>query len=221
MYTHPITSRILPIVILALLASTACKKDKIITPADTRVADFTYSGPICVDSNIIFVADASLDGMALTWNFGDGSTATEHKPMHRYKDTGSYNITLSVSTDPARTKQKTVTLLNCSPYTQTVCRNWNCDKTHYSRNEDYTDTVIYTQNEAIQITYAGPGTVNILGDKLYYDRHQSDNAVVVFTIKSTYEERTLYYYPAGDSIKYHTFSRTGFVAYTWSTLVSK
>lgn len=35
------------------------------------------------------------------WTFGDGFTSTEEKPVHTYRDTGVYTITLSVNADDA------------------------------------------------------------------------------------------------------------------------
>jgi len=59
-----------------------------------------------------------LDGtITWKWDFGDGTTSTEVKPVHNWTDNGEYNVTLRVTDDDKATNQTTlvVTILDQAP----------------------------------------------------------------------------------------------------------
>ena len=64
-------------------------------------ADFTAT-PVCLNSPIPFQDQSTVSGSVITnwhWNFGDGSTSTIQNPVHTYSSTGTYNVTLIVTTN--------------------------------------------------------------------------------------------------------------------------
>lgn len=55
---------------------------------------------ICLSGNNVFFIDSSkVDAgeLVYSWNFGDGDTSIMKSPIHQYKDTGTYKITLIVA----------------------------------------------------------------------------------------------------------------------------
>jgi cyclophilin family peptidyl-prolyl cis-trans isomerase len=73
------------------------------------VANFTYKTPegTKAPSTIVF-ENTSQKADAYEWNFGDGKTATEAKPTHRYTSSGVYTIQLKAKkgTKISETSQK-------------------------------------------------------------------------------------------------------------------
>jgi len=72
--------------------------DSMITVFDKPAADFSYlpKVPTIVDSKVTFT-DLSARAASWDWNFGDGGTDNIQNPIHDYKDTGTYIISLIVS----------------------------------------------------------------------------------------------------------------------------
>lgn len=64
-------------------------------------ANFTAS-PVCLNSPIPFTDLSTVTGSVITnwdWSFGDGATSTLQNPTHTYSSTGTYNVTLIVTTN--------------------------------------------------------------------------------------------------------------------------
>jgi hypothetical protein len=64
------------------------------------VADFTYSKPS--EKSVLYrFKDLSFDSdgsvVAWLWNFGDGATSTSMKPTHKFRDAGTYPVSLVVT----------------------------------------------------------------------------------------------------------------------------
>jgi len=72
--------------------------DSLITVFDKPVADFSYlpKVPTIIESLVTFT-DLSQRAASWQWNFGDGGTDNIPNPVHNYKDTGTYIISLIVS----------------------------------------------------------------------------------------------------------------------------
>jgi uncharacterized delta-60 repeat protein len=91
------------------------------TPAPTVRAEFTSSGAGVAPAEISFdaagssVSSGSVAGYE--WDFGDGSTATGVAPTHRYSASGSYDVTLRVTSSGGSADEAgaTVTLTNPPP----------------------------------------------------------------------------------------------------------
>ena len=66
-------------------------------------ADFTVSRTRALVNDSITFTDNSLFGSlpitARLWNFGDGTTTSETKPVHKYTAPGTYSVNLTVSTN--------------------------------------------------------------------------------------------------------------------------
>lgn len=60
-------------------------------------ANFTAADSIsCPAKAISFINNSEGPGLSYLWDFGDGTTSTEIKPVHEYANAGFYNVTLSV-----------------------------------------------------------------------------------------------------------------------------
>jgi len=60
------------------------------------IADFTYNQTLCPPFIGTFT-DSSLNAVSWLWNFGDGQTSTQQNPVHTYNHTGSYNVSLTIT----------------------------------------------------------------------------------------------------------------------------
>ena len=71
-----------------------------------------------VDVSLNGVRSTDLDGkITLLWDFGDGATSTDPKPVHNWTDNGVYNVTLKVTDDDGATNTATLkmTILDQAP----------------------------------------------------------------------------------------------------------
>ncbi len=59
---------------------------------------FYYPLNPTVDDTVQFI-DLTADGATRGWRFGDGSTAADPWPEHRFERDGSYDVELSVCTE--------------------------------------------------------------------------------------------------------------------------
>jgi PKD repeat protein len=51
---------------------------------------------VCTNTDVNFY-NQSINFTSSFWDFGDGGTSTDENPIHQYADTGSYDVTLTVS----------------------------------------------------------------------------------------------------------------------------
>ncbi|HSU27892.1 MAG TPA: PKD domain-containing protein [Chitinophagaceae bacterium] len=75
-------------------------KPNFINPTQGVVAGFTNTQPVVCSppSSITFTNNSTGPGiLTYDWNFGDGNTSTAQNPVHAYNSSGSYNVTLIVS----------------------------------------------------------------------------------------------------------------------------
>jgi PKD repeat protein len=80
------TSLILSLVAIVSVMVLSCKK----TPAPTAEISFTIDGYSVTFNPTVTDVDS------YAWNFGDGETSTESKPVHAYTVSGTYTVTLVV-----------------------------------------------------------------------------------------------------------------------------
>jgi gliding motility-associated-like protein len=66
--------------------------------AEPLIADFSFSPdtmmPMLLGEATISFLDRSVGAEIWEWNFGDGETSREQKPVHSYRDTGRFDVTL-------------------------------------------------------------------------------------------------------------------------------
>ena len=67
----------------------------LVTVRELPTAEFTAN---VMDSAIVAFEGAAVDDATYAWDFGDGSTSTIARPIHRYAASGTYEVTLSVAT---------------------------------------------------------------------------------------------------------------------------
>jgi len=82
-------------------------KDVEVYPEPT--ADFTGTTE-CVDDSVSFTDASSIPtggNLTYQWNFDDGSTSTQQNPSHQYNAAGTYQVTLTVTSDSGCTDQVT------------------------------------------------------------------------------------------------------------------
>lgn len=85
---------------LVLVDSNYCNSYEVLhavnfTVASTIVADFAVSN-LCINQDISIV-DKSVGAATYLWDFGDGTTSTDSKPIHTYTTPGNYTITQTIS----------------------------------------------------------------------------------------------------------------------------
>ncbi len=91
------------IINLIIFLLTACTKK----PSASFTADKTT---VKVGETVTF-ANASKNGQIYYWEFGDGTTSQTRYPSHIYKNSGSYNVTLTVSTNDKKKSSNTSTII--------------------------------------------------------------------------------------------------------------
>ncbi|PSR01421.1 MAG: hypothetical protein BRD50_08885, partial [Bacteroidetes bacterium SW_11_45_7] len=81
-------------------------KDVEVYPEPT--ADFTATTE-CVDDSVSFSDASSISSGNLNyqWNFGDGNSSTQQNPAHLYNSAGTYQVTLTVTSDSGCVDQVT------------------------------------------------------------------------------------------------------------------
>ncbi len=66
---------------------------------------------------LVKFTDTSVGAQMWTWDFGDGLTSAEQNPTHRFKEVGSYNVTLTVDDGSGKTDVMTKQVQITSGYT--------------------------------------------------------------------------------------------------------
>lgn len=68
------------------------------------VADFNYSSLNCLNAPVSFTNASSISSGSIDsyfWNFGDGTTSTDENPTHSYSASGTFTVSLIVSSNSA------------------------------------------------------------------------------------------------------------------------
>lgn len=76
---------------LLVIVQFGCKKDKEIAPVNAPIADFSYQ---IADSVVTFYSTSTNNPTKLTWDLGDGNTATGDTVKHAF-NYGDYNVKLT------------------------------------------------------------------------------------------------------------------------------
>jgi len=93
-------------------------KDDTIFVRNTPLPDFNWVHTGCVSDSVRFtdaaVYDEGVYSYQWLWDFGDGTTSTDHNPAHKYTTAGTYTVSFSLVTNigcisEIKTKQITVT----------------------------------------------------------------------------------------------------------------
>lgn len=66
---------------------------------------------------LVKFTDTSVGAASWNWDFGDGLTSIEQNPTHRFKEVGSYNVTLTIKDSSSATSIMTKTVQITSGYT--------------------------------------------------------------------------------------------------------
>jgi gliding motility-associated-like protein len=72
------------------------------TPANKKIdlkanAEFiVYNNQVCLGEEVNFESQTNEQPLFYTWNFGDGTISHEKNPSHRYKDSRTYSVSLSL-----------------------------------------------------------------------------------------------------------------------------
>jgi len=86
-------------VILIVTTSTGCTDtlEQSLTVNPGITANFTAQN-VCLGDPILFSDQSSASGSSWNWNYGDNNTATIENPTHTYANSGTYSVTLTVTT---------------------------------------------------------------------------------------------------------------------------
>ncbi len=101
-----------------------------IAPLQGGNVDFDYKNH-CIN-NIIYFEDLSNSEnkiVAWFWEFGDGSVANDHSPVHVYTESGNYNVQLTIKTESGETySQRKTVQIHAAPFAF-FNPNAKCDQT--------------------------------------------------------------------------------------------
>ncbi len=84
------------LVMAVMLLLTSCKKEEEEDP-NAPQACFVPPAEITAGEPVMFNSSCSLNGMAYSWNFGDGGTSQDANPFHVFSEGGEFMVTLTVS----------------------------------------------------------------------------------------------------------------------------
>jgi uncharacterized repeat protein (TIGR01451 family) len=147
----------------------------------------------------VFTDAGSLDTQTITWDFGDGNTASGSlTPSHSYDDNGDYVVTLTVSDDDGGSNEDTltVTVNNVAPtfsaptltpeITEGDVASFNAAVVEPGASDTYTVTVDWGDGNTESTAY-GAGHSAITLDHRYEDDDPtgtpSDNYTVALTVR--------------------------------------
>ncbi|MCX6352366.1 MAG: PKD domain-containing protein, partial [Bacteroidetes bacterium] len=85
-----------------------------LTVAPNPVANFSYSGALCLNKVISFKDSSSISSGKITsysWSFGDGNSDTAMNPTHSYTKSGTMTVVLSVTSDAGCTGKAAIKAL--------------------------------------------------------------------------------------------------------------
>lgn len=140
---------------------------------DEPIASFTVSHTCNGDSTVFLNQSTCYDNMTFLWDFGDFTTSTFQNPMHLYGSTGTYNVTLTVTSDSGCINSITIPVTISAPSNSvisftptTICGNAPVNFTDTYSNApssylwsfgDLTTSVLSSPSHS----YSSPGTYNI------------------------------------------------------------
>jgi hypothetical protein len=84
-------------------------------------ADITFTTVRTAVNAFAFAANAAF-AQSLQWDFGDGTTSTEEKPVHVYQQPGTFTVTLTLVNGPCTQRATAVLTVQAPPQPQAQCR---------------------------------------------------------------------------------------------------
>ena len=78
---------------------------------DSAYADFYTVQDVAYEGQPITFIDASVQGEAYGWNFGDGGSSSNPNPTYTFSEAGEYEVTLMVNGDLPSAKARSITVL--------------------------------------------------------------------------------------------------------------
>lgn len=84
-------------------------KSSWVTNSPKPLADFTFSGSLCSNTDISFTNSSTIStgNIGFSWSFGDGGEAGDANPTHVYTNSGNFDVRLTVTSDFGCTDSKT------------------------------------------------------------------------------------------------------------------
>jgi PKD repeat protein len=193
----------------------------------TIVADFTAKNVALVAENIRFSDTSSGDSTSYSWDFGDGQTAKEQNPSHRYTGTGSFTVSLQVSnqvSNDTKTMQVKIvapvkadfSTLKSSVQTGSAIQfsdNSSGDITSYSW--DFGDgQTAKEQNPSHRYTGTGSFTVSLHVSNQVSNDTKTMQVKIVAPVKADFSVSTITY-QTGTAIQFADKSSGDIISYSW------
>lgn len=135
----------------AVCLLTNCKKKTETKPAP--VVDFSYTGSNSAPGIVSFT-NLTQNATSYTWDFGDGTTATDVSPSHTFVNGGSYTVKLTANGEGGN---------NIVTKTLTVSAYKIKTSTYYSNSQNYgTDTYTYNLDGSLsKITFSDGSYISL------------------------------------------------------------
>jgi N-acetylmuramoyl-L-alanine amidase/PKD repeat protein len=117
---------------------------------------------IAFDGSKSFDPDGTI--AAYTWDFGDGTNASEAKPIHKYEKAGKYNVTLTVKDNQGKSSAAaTTTVTVTDPAAQTT--DTTADTTQQTSPDTQPESVSNTTNMTGYIEVPESALLKIFSDR--------------------------------------------------------
>jgi hypothetical protein len=142
--------------------------------------EFKYEGDLLVLANIQFDTIQIPEGASLLWNFGDGSTSTDYRPIHKYFKRGLYKITLEVKTDTTYTITKNINI-EIHPFRFAAARHWTGTDITGPLEAPYPPIVVNIEDTLLALNIHSDSTISFFTTPLMYHRYSPDTNILFFS----------------------------------------
>ncbi|MCB0695920.1 MAG: PKD domain-containing protein [Chitinophagaceae bacterium] len=182
---------------------------------------FGYTGLLLVGEKIVFEPKQSFgtipEGTKFLWSFGDGQTSEEPAPVHIYKDTGLYNLSLKINNNYNASGYYQIQISGRPVNAENIAGTRTFKFTHIVKGGGY-DTTYQLPDQAVNIQYINPLTIHLAKipgcnapeTDLTYNKKLSSNTVHVYSYQQDYTEMKVYYDYVADTVMiYDRFTYVG------------
>jgi hypothetical protein len=171
----------------------------VISCSDNVVPDFTYSpempkrGQKVTFTNTT-TADDDWEVDNWGWNFGDGYKSTAKSPVHTFKTSGKFKVTLMVDSNKHWRKSQTITVYDTIPQIYT-------DEDSLVYYQKATFSVLAYNPNSEDVTYYWTFSKNAVSDSIDEDGHSTSAEFEVYFTKHDVYETVQLHIEIGDTVK--------------------
>lgn len=184
---------------------TVLLKDSNLCGTDTANISVTIYGPLqagfkyspsnvgCKEYQVSFTDTSKGDNLTYFWEFGDNDTSTLQNPVHTFKDTGTYNVKLTIKGSCGTSVASSKIYVYKKPVASIRTIDNQClpaKVKYFNTSKDYSPYIKYTWHlgngntssmvNPDDVIFSNPGTYTV--KLLAYDTCGVDSTMITFTV---------------------------------------